>query len=101
MPENRAVMETARFVMVVAVPSSASMSGLTLTRVWANSQKVRTARTAPNSHESVARNPSARGMPSVALASAARRARGGDRQRGRRPGRGRRRMPVDGMGLSS
>lgn len=53
MPENREVIETARLAIVGAMPSSPWMPGMTLSRVWANSQKVMTERTIPASHRLV------------------------------------------------
>jgi hypothetical protein len=52
MPENRDVMDTARFPRVRSIPSEPWMPGMTFNRVCANSQKLMTARTMPISHAS-------------------------------------------------
>lgn len=49
MPDISAVTDTARFATVVPSPSDPWMPGMTLRRVWANNQKVTTARTMPSS----------------------------------------------------
>src|SRR4051794_24206686 len=53
MPENNDVIDTARFASVCSTPSWSLMPGITLSSVWAKSQKLMTARTMPSSHLSV------------------------------------------------
>jgi len=54
-PENRAVMLTARLLIPSEMRSSDRMAGATFKVVWAKSQKVMTARTMPRMSRSVTR----------------------------------------------
>lgn len=48
MPENRAVMETAIFMMLVSTPRSSAMTGAMFSVVWAKSQNASTPNMMPN-----------------------------------------------------
>lgn len=52
-PENKAVIDTAIFIMLVSTPSSSAMTGAIFNVVWANSQNANTPKIIPKSRRSL------------------------------------------------